>query len=133
MGRNLIVREPPVSDQLHPLIFAGIGALLVVFVLSAVAAFATSGYADYLLVVVAGFFVVAMTIPWLLWRVWRRYSGERLKSEPLREWSAGECDTWQCRLSAREAAVQTLLPIAAVSFGLTAIAIVMLLVEHNAV
>ena len=132
MGRELVSVQPPASDQLHPSIYAIIVGLVLLFVVSALA-FADSGYVDYLIAVVAGFFIIAMSIPYFIWLSWRRHSGVRRGQETLRDWSAGECDTWQCRLSGREAAIQTLLPIAAVAFGMAAIGIVLLLVSHNAV
>jgi hypothetical protein len=133
MTRNPTPIELPVSNQLHPLIYAGMAMLVALFVVSAFV-FADGGYADYLLAVVTGFFIIVMAIPLILWRVWRGHGGQRIADgETLREWSAGECDTWQSRLPAREAAVMSLLPIAAVSFGMAAIGIVLLLVEHNVI
>jgi hypothetical protein len=131
MNRNPARPELTVSNQLHPLIYAGMAALVALFVVSAFV-FADGGYADYLLAVVTGFFIIVMAIPFILWRVWRGQGGQRIADgETLREWSDGECDTWQSRIPAREAAVMSLLPIAAVSFGLAAIGVVLMLVEHN--
>ncbi|HVY00666.1 MAG TPA: hypothetical protein VHA55_12850 [Pseudorhodoplanes sp.] len=133
MARDLVPLKKPASGPLHPLIYAGIAALLLLFVVSAFD-FADGGYADYILAAVTGFFIVAMTIPFVSWRVWRRHGGATTggRSEGLRDWTAGECDVWQSRLRGREAAIQTLLPISAVAFGLTAIGIVMLLIEYDA-
>jgi hypothetical protein len=133
MAQDLIPMEKPPSDELHPGLYAAIAGLVVLFVVSAFA-FGGSGYADYLLVVVAGFFVIAMGIPFVIWLTWRNQTHARHgKTGSLRDWFAGECQTWQCRLTGREAATQVLLPIAAVAFGMLAIGIVLLLVEHGVV
>lgn len=133
MGQDLIDRARPPSD-LHPAIYAIIAGLVLLFVIAAFSTFGDSGDADYLVAVVALFFIVAMGLPYLLWRTWRSHTGTRKAAdESLREWSAAECDTWQCRLKGRDAAIQALLPIAAVAFGLTAIGIVLLLVSHGVV
>ena len=42
----------------------------------------------------------------------------------FREWAAGEFDTWQDRVQGANAAVEILLPIAALAIGMTAFAIV---------
>jgi len=131
-GRGLVPRETPASD-IHPLVYLAIAGLVLWFVVSAFA-FADGGYVEYLLTIVGGFFLIVAAIPFLLWQVWLRHGdGGAAKAQPLREWSAGECDTWQCRINSREAAVQTLLPIAGVAFGMTALAVVLLLVEHHLV
>jgi hypothetical protein len=44
----------------------------------------------------------------------------REQGPPLRTWLSGDFETWQYRLKGSEAAIQILLPIAAVSFGRTA-------------
>ena len=60
-------REPRsnrfVSDELHPTIYMAIVGLGLWFVLSAWAGFATDEYTGYLLVVVSGLVLVAVTIP----------------------------------------------------------------------
>ena len=75
--------------------------------------------------------VFAMFVIWLTWR--NQTHARHGKTGSLRDWFAGECQTWQCRLTGREAATQVLLPIAAVAFGMLAIGIVLLLVEHGVV
>jgi hypothetical protein len=50
------------------------------------------------------------------------HMGERRNAAgSLRDWLSGDFDTWQTRLRAHEAAIQVLLPLAAVSLGLTII------------
>lgn len=129
MGQDLIGRDPPPSEEIHPGLYGVIAGFALLFIVSAFA-FGDSGYSDYLLAVVSGFFVIVMTVPFLLWLTWRRHAGRSETSTlSLREWFRRDCDTWQCRLKAREAAIQILLPVAAVAVGMSAIGIVMLLVE----
>lgn len=133
MAQDLVPTERPLSDELHPGLYVAIAGLVALFVVSAFA-FGGSGYSDYLLGVVAGFFVIAMGIPFLIWLTWRNQTHARHgRIGSLHDWFQGECQTWQCRLSGREAATQVLLPIAAVAFGMMAIGIVLLLVEHGVV
>jgi len=117
----------PVSDRLHPLVYVAIVCLALWFIVS-VWGFATDGYTDYLLVVVSGFIVIAVGLPYVLSRVWRRAQ----RSEPGRrddslfgEWAAGDFATWQDRVRGSSAAVEILLPIAAVAFGMTAFGVVL--------
>lgn len=135
MAHDLIPAEKPPSDELHPGLYLAIAGLVALFVTSAFAfGDGEQGYSDYLLVVVAGFFVIAMGTPFLIWLTWRNQTHARHgRIGSLRDWFKGECQTWQCRLSGREAATQVLLPIAAVAFGMMAIGIVLLLVEHGVV
>jgi hypothetical protein len=100
--------------------------------------FAADGQTDYLLVVVSGFFIIAVVLPSLLWLVWRKNQTAEAVREgeahgSFRAWAAGDFDTWQGRLKGHEAAIQILLPIAVVSFGMTAFAIVLQLVTHHIV
>ena len=89
-----------------------------------------------LLAVVTGFFLMAMAIPLLLWLTWRRHrdaSTAQADSASFRHWASGDFAVWQGRLAGSEAAVQVILPIAAVSIGLTLIGIVLVVVAHGAV
>jgi hypothetical protein len=126
-------------DHVHPLVYLAIIGLALWFVLSAWS-FAADGYTDWLLVVVSGFILVAVAIPSVLLLVWRnhREPGEDAgQHERLRDWAAGDLDTWQDRVKGSNAAVEMLLPIAAVAFGMTAFGIVfgivLYLTPHGAV
>jgi hypothetical protein len=123
----------PTTDQIHPAVYMAIAALLALFVVSSIVAFGNDGYTDYLLAVVALFFVMAVGLPYVLWRVWRRRSGGEEPRQSLRDWWRAECETWQGRLTGRDAAVQMLLPVGACAVGMTAIATVMLLMERHTV
>lgn len=135
MNRKDVRHKQSISDQLHPLIYAAMTGLASWFALSAWA-FAGIGYTDMLLAVVTGFIVIAVAIPFILWRVARKHQkpDERWsEGESLRDWSSHEFRTWQGQVKGASAAVEILLPIAAVAFGMTGFAIVLLLVAHHVV
>jgi hypothetical protein len=129
-------REPRsnrfVSDELHPTIYMAIVGLGLWFVLSAWAGFATDEYTGYLLVVVSGLVLVAVIIPsaiWLASRKGRDLDDAAPQRSRLRDWLSGDFQTSTDQLKASSAAVQILLPIAAVAFGMTAFALVTRAVE----
>ncbi len=62
---------------------------------------------------------------WWLWWKNRRRDVNQEEQESLRAWAAGDLDTWQDRVKGRNAAIEMLLPIAAVAFGMTAFGIVL--------
>jgi hypothetical protein len=137
MSREIVGRHRPVTGRLHPVVYLAMVGLALWLIVS-VWGFAADAQTDYLLVVVSGFFVIAVVLPSLLWLVWRKnQSAQSLREnethESFRAWAAGDFDTWQGRLKGREAAVQILLPLAVVAFGMTAFAIVLHLVAHHVI
>jgi len=81
----------PVTNWLHPRVYALLVGFTVGFVLAAWA-FAGSGVVDYLLAVVSGFFVMAVGLPLILSRVGRtngggaRHDGDRKRIPYRRTW-----------------------------------------------
>ena len=74
-----------------------------------------------LLAVVTGFFFIAIAIPFAIWLVWRKNQDPdamRGESISLRDWASGEFEIWEGRRKATDAAVEIVMPIAAVAFGL---------------
>jgi len=136
MSKKSDRNDRPLLDHVHPLVYGAVIALALWFVVSAAWGFGADGYADYLIAVVGGFIFIAVAIPCVLWLVWWSNQGadarrdSEVRRETLRDWSAGDLDTWQDRPRAGNAAVEMLLPIAAVAFGMTAFGIVMHLVAH---
>jgi FtsH-binding integral membrane protein len=114
------------TDRLPPLIYVALVGLVSWMVLAAWG-FAGPGYADVALVVVTGFFVVVIGIPFILWRVWRaNQPPSEAQQQPTRfdDWAAGRFETWQDNVKGSNAAAEILLPIAAAAVGMTAFAIV---------
>jgi hypothetical protein len=133
MSRSGPRRDRLVSNHLHPVVYMAIVGLALWFVLS-VWEFAGDGYTDYLLAVVSGFIFIAVALPYALSRVWRKRSPDAAQRnrEGFREWASGDFDTGQDRLTGANAAVEILLPIAAVAFGMTAFGIVLYFTAHGA-
>jgi hypothetical protein len=126
MGTESIGHNRRVSDHLHPLVYKLIVGLAAIFIWSALA-FARDSYAGYLLTVVSGFVVITLALPYLLGLIWRTYRG-REESQERREsfgdWASDDFGTWQDRVKGANAAIEILLPLAAVAFGMVAFAIV---------
>jgi hypothetical protein len=117
-----------VVSVLHPAIYVTLVGLALWLVL-AIWGFGYDGQTDYLLAIVTGFLVIAVAIPsTLALMVYRRSNSDEKKSSAktsVREWMAGDFDTWQDRVRGRNAAVEVLLPMAAIAIGMTAFAIVL--------
>ncbi len=120
MTKELIRHNRPVSDHLHPLVYKAMAGLALWFALSAWVFFGDTSYTALVLAVVSLFLFITVAIPFAIWLAWRGSpaSGAPADSQSFREWASGEFETWQCRVSGREAAVEILLPLMAVAFGL---------------
>ena len=112
----------PTNDELHPLVYRSIIGLTIWLVLSVWVLFSRGEYEGLTLAVITLFFVVLVGIPVLLWLTWRRNidpNEQQSYTAPFGEWISRPFVTWTGGISGREAAVQILLPIAAVAFGMT--------------
>jgi hypothetical protein len=110
------------------LVFKVIAALVLLFAFSAWG-FAAQGDIAYLVAIVIGFVLISGLLPYLLWRIWRGSSPEaRSRAEGERQdfgdWAEGDFLAWQDRVKASSAAIEIILPIAAVAFGMVAFDIV---------
>jgi hypothetical protein len=121
----------PVSDKLHPYVYIAIVGLGLWYVVSAWAGFVAEGDIAYLLAVVSGLFLITIAIPCALWLAWRTSRDPHAPKQhtSFRDWASGNFRTWQGDLKASSAAVQILLPIAAVAFGMTAFAAITRAIE----
>ena len=133
MSKELVAHNKPVFDQLHPRIYGAAVGLIAWFALMAWVLFDHGGgQVSLALTFMTVLFVVAVTLPWTLSLVW---SKSRLPSErhpqpaSLHDWKAGEFAVWGAKLHGTHAAIDVLLPLMAVSFGLTAIGIVFVIVR----
>jgi len=113
--------EPPTHDGLHPLVYRTIIALMILLLLSIWVFFDHGAYVGLTLAVITVFFVILASIPLLIWKTWQ-HNAPTADTQPENEsfgaWEDDEFATWTGKFSGREAAMQTLLPIAAVSIGM---------------
>jgi hypothetical protein len=133
MKQDIVVRGRPATSGLHPYVYGALAALVLWFLLSVWMGFASDGYTDWLLVVVSGFLMIAVAIPFVLSQVTRGDAGDGGPKRSFGNWASCEFDTWQYRLKGGHAAVEVLLPIAAIAFGMTAFGVILLLVSHGVV
>jgi hypothetical protein len=119
------------SDHLHPLIHLAAAGLLIWFVIAAWLLFGGPGYIELALAMISVLVFMSIAIPLALWRA--NVAAQRLdaaanrterKSESLSTWLQGRFATWTDREEGSAAAIEILLPLAAVAFGVTALGIV---------
>jgi hypothetical protein len=99
------------------------------FVIAAWLLFGGSGYIDLALAMISVLVFMAMAIPLALWRTnltAQRSAGlsAQQTSDTFDTWLRGRFATWTDQESARTAAIEALLPLAAVAFAITALGIV---------
>jgi hypothetical protein len=129
MTREIILRDHnrPVSDELHPLVFKAIASLVLWYALSAWILFDRQSDVGLLLAVVSGLLLVAMLVPWLMWCAWKRSPASKDEGQgksTFRDWAFADFESWQSKQRGGHAAIEALLPIAAVAFGLTALGLI---------
>jgi hypothetical protein len=132
MSRELIAHNRPVFDQLHPRIWSAAVGLIAWFALMAWILFDRSSDVTLSLMFVTVLFAVAIAVPWTLSLVWRKFQMPHEghpKPTSFHDWREGDLVVWGARLRARDAAIDVLLPLVAVSLGLTAIGIVFVIVR----
>lgn len=112
-----------ITDRLHPGVYLALAGLGLWYAFSAWA-FGGGAYTDYLLAVVTGLIIIAILIPVGIWRIWHSHPHEEAERERFKFWAAGDFRIWQDRMKARNAAIEILLPVAAVAFGLLILAII---------
>ena len=81
----------------------------------------------------SGFLSIFVALPFVLSRVSRDDADDGSPRRSFRGWASCELDTWQYRLKCRNAAVEVLLPISAIAFGMTAFGVILLLVSHGVI
>jgi len=121
MATHHVQQNRPVHDGLHPQVYRTIIALTVWLVLSAWVFFDSGAYVGLTLAMITVFFIIALGIPFLIWKTWQHHAPvdeTREETESFSAWASQSFATWTGRLSGREAAMQILLPIAAVSIGM---------------
>jgi hypothetical protein len=112
--------DQPVHEELHPLVYKTVVALTGWLVLSIWVLFGGGAYFGLTAAVITLFFLVLLGIPTLLWMTWRHNADDQNHaSETFQEWLVHSFKSATGSISGREATVQILLPIAAVSLGMT--------------
>jgi len=132
MSRELVAHNRPVFDHLHPKIYGAAAGLVAWFALMAWVLFDRSGDATESLIFVSVLFLVAVLLPAVMSLVWRKYQmphERHPQPASLHDWRAGDFEVWGAKLRGTDAAIDVLLPLMAVSFGLTAIGIVFVIVR----
>ena len=134
MARDIVDHNKPVFDQLHSRIYGAAACLVAWFVISAWVLFDRGGYTSLSLAFVSLLLLIAVLLPWVLSEVWRKYRKPyeaHSQKTPFRDWRAGDFSVWGARLRGSHAAIDVLLPLAAVAFGWTAIGIVFVIVSAS--
>ena len=133
MSRDLVAHNRPVFDQLHPRVYGAAVGLIAWFALMAWALFYRGGQTGLALAFVTLLFVVAILLNWTLSLIGRADRTEHdVEPTSFHDWRSGDFAVWGARLRASHAAIDVLLPLMAVSVGLTAIGIVFVIVRASA-
>ena len=137
MARDLVDHNRPVFDFLHPRIYESAIFLVAWFALAAWILFDHRfDRVDDMalpLAMVSVFLFIAVLLPLALSLVWKRHrmphdaSHAQQTQMTFRDWQAGDFAVWGSKLRSVHAAIDMLLPLAAVAFGLTGIGIVFLI------
>jgi hypothetical protein len=134
MSRDLVAHNRPVFDQLHPRVYGAAVGLIAWFALMAWALFYRGGQTGLVLAFVTLLFVVAVLLNWalsLIWKTYRMPYEQNVEHTSFHDWRSGDFAVWGARLRASHAAIDVLLPLIAVSVGLTAIGIVFVIVQAS--
>jgi hypothetical protein len=127
MDKSPTPSERPVSDRLHRNVYMAMMALAAWLVVSISGFFSDRGYTGFALAVASAFIVIAVGLPYELWRLASRsHHSPESTDDPSswRNWISGEFETLNDRPKAAQATLEILLPIAAVVFGMTVFAVV---------
>jgi hypothetical protein len=112
----------PIHDGLHPFVYRSMIGLTIWLVLSIWAFFSRGGYIGLTLAMITFFFLIIVAIPVLIWKSWQHNAPPDETRELVESygwWASQRFVISTGALSGREAAMQILLPIAAVSIGMT--------------
>ena len=135
MAREPVARNRPLFDQLHPMVYGAAVGLVAWFALAAWILFDRQNDIGLPLAMVSVLLLVAVLLPWSLSLVWRRHQMPRQRppgKTSFHDWRMGDFAVWGSKLHGTDAAIDMLLPLAAVAFGLTAIGIVFLIAAGTA-
>ncbi|MDE5441690.1 hypothetical protein GWG65_09565 [Bradyrhizobium sp. CSA207] len=114
-------------SEFHPLVYKAAIGFVALFVIAAWVAFDRRSDIELPLAMVSVLLLVAVFLPYLLWRTWRAAQARPptlRTNRGFRKWMKGSTQVWQSRLKNSDAAIDMLLPLAAVALGLIALGIV---------
>jgi hypothetical protein len=130
MTRDLVAHNKPVFDRLHPNIYRAAVGLVVWFAVAAWILFDRRSDIELPLIMVSVLLLMAVLVPWSLSLVWKKYEWPH-QAHPnrtaFRDWKEADFAVWGSKLHGMHAAIDMLLPFAAMAFGLTAIGVVFLI------
>src|SRR5258708_2771847 len=135
MTRELVPHNRPVFDQLHPIVYKAAVGLVAWFALSAWILFDHQNDIGLPLAMVSVLLLIAVLLPWSLSLVWQKHQMARQRHPEkisFRDWKNDDFPVWGSKLRGMHAAIDMLLPLAAVAFGLTALGIVFLICANTA-
>jgi len=135
MAREPVAHNRPLFDQLHPMVYGVAVGLVAWFALAAWILFDRQNDIGLPLAMVSVLLLVAVLLPWSLSLVWRRHQMPHHRpprKTSFHDWRMGDFAVWGSKLHGTDAAIDMLLPLAAVAFGLTAIGIVFLIAAATA-
>jgi hypothetical protein len=116
------------SDELPFGLYVALALLALWFVFAAWS-FGGGAYTDYLLVVASGLIAITIAIPAALWRIWRSHPHEE-HTPTFPEWARSEFHIWQDHVKGFNAAIEILLPVAAVAIGMSIFAVILHYTAH---
>jgi hypothetical protein len=134
MTRELVPHNRPVFDQLHPNVYKAAVGLVALFVLAAWTLFDRQNDIGLPLAMVSVLLLIAVLLPWSMSLVWQRHRAEHQRYPQISfyDWKIGDFAVWGSKLRSMHAAIDMLLPLAAVAFGLVALGIVFLVCANTA-
>ena len=130
MNRELVSHNRPIFDQLHPAVYRAAVGLVAWFTLAAWILFDRQNDIGLPLAMVSVLLLVAVLLPWSLSLVWQKHQMAHQRHPEkiaFRDWKTADFAVWGSKLRGIHAAIDMLLPLAAVAFGLTALGIVFLI------
>jgi hypothetical protein len=125
VNRDGLQRESRQTDALHSLVYSAAIGFTVWLLIAIWAFFVHQGYMELVLMVVTGFFGVAVGIPYILWHISQKDprgmppgpADDSARS--FRNWASSEFRSGQGNIKGLHAAIEILLPLAAAAIAMT--------------
>lgn len=121
-------RNVPTETALHPAIYKALAACVAWIVGATFLFFGRDSYAALQLAIVAFFCAAFLTVPFLLYAIWRRDNPPPATPD-FRTWALHELQTASGPVEGREAAIMILLAPMSVTMGITLTSLIAFLVS----